>query len=138
MASILFQNCSAASRWRPGKARQGNEAELPRSAAEILITRRRYDRLAAVVMPLSLAGALVIWKAFDFPQVLVLPALVVPAWLLLRFDVPREGRIVTRLTATERGRTALFGLLMIVASPLVSVGLALLVSVKIKAAGSRS
>ena len=49
------------------KARQGNEAELPRSAAEILITRRRYDRLAAVVMPLSLAADFGDMEGLRFP-----------------------------------------------------------------------
>ncbi len=78
--------------------------QLPKSALEdlppgsFLNTRRRYDRAAAIAIPLSLGLGVIDAVGFQQWQGLLSPIPVVAAWLLLRFHLPPEGKM-------ERGTT---------------------------------
>jgi hypothetical protein len=65
------------------------------------ITRERYDRMFRVALPLSVILAIGLWLRLNLWQFATLPFLVVAAWLLLRFNVPAEGRAETRLSSTR-------------------------------------
>ncbi len=78
------------------------------------ITRKRYDRMLMLFLPLSAVLAVVLWVWVNFWQFIPLPFVVIGAWLLLRFNVPREGRSEVRLTATSLGRAQLIGLSAVV------------------------
>ncbi|MFZ5829835.1 MAG: hypothetical protein ACOY3P_07095, partial [Planctomycetota bacterium] len=95
------------------------------SAKFCTIIRNRYDRLLApcLVASITLAAGLIAW--FRSWQFLVLPALIVGMWLVLRFHVPPEGLPVMRMTSTFCGRTAIFAMLAIVGSLILLIGLAL-------------
>jgi len=90
------------------------------------LTRRRYDRALVFGFPLSVGLAIAVWASLNLWQFFVLPFLAIAAWLLLRFNVPREGRSEPRLTSTLEGRTQLIGWGAVVSSQLVMLGLALL------------
>ncbi len=70
---------------------------------ESLVTRKRYDRLLAIVLPLSLIMAVVAWWGADLWQFAVVPALVLVAWVCLRSRVPAGGRAEIELTSTTSG-----------------------------------
>jgi hypothetical protein len=89
------------------------------------ITRKRYDRMAAIGVPLSICGALVLWIWLNLWQLVALPAVVSAAWLLLRFNVPRNGRVECRLTSTLHGWVQLFGWGAILSAMMLMVGLRL-------------
>ena len=79
----------------------------------ITVTRNRYDRMASVCIPASIAVAVVCWVWFDLWQLWALPPMVVGSWLLLRFVVPPSGLEEKRLAATVGGSIQLiwFGFL---------------------------
>ena len=90
------------------------------------ITRKRYDRMLVFGFPLSVALAIAISASLNLWQFFVLPFLAIAAWLLLRFNVPREGRSEARFTSTLEGRAQLIGWSAVVSSQLFMLGLALL------------
>jgi hypothetical protein len=75
-------------------------------------------------LPLSAALAAFLWRWLSDWRLVLLPLLVIGAWLLLRYQVPPEGRAEVRLTSTSTGRAQLFGWLTIVTSQCAMVGLA--------------
>jgi hypothetical protein len=105
---------------KPSKMRVDPTAEY------FTITRIRYDRMLAFAFPVSLALVIGLWVFFGLWQFTVLPLLVIAAWLLLRFNVPREGRAETRLTSTPQGRGQLIGWGAVVGAQLVMISLALI------------
>lgn len=76
------------------------------SAKLTTITRRRYDRMLMVGLPLSIAVAIAFWAGLNLGQFFALPVLVFGAWLLLRFNVPREGSNEVQLLDSARGRAS--------------------------------
>jgi hypothetical protein len=95
------------------------------SAGYFTITRKRYDRMLSVALPLSVVLAVFLWASLKLWQFTALPLLVIAAWLLLRFDVPAEGKSEVRLTSTSQGRGQLIGMGAVVLSLLLMIGLAL-------------
>ena len=106
------------------------------SAEWCTINRRRYDRMLVICLPLSVALAVFVWWAFNLWQFLALPFLAVIAWVLLRYDVPQEGRAKKRLTSTSQGRAQLIGCVAVVSSQLLMVGLSLMGFGKLIACGT--
>ncbi len=90
-----------------------------------VVTRRRYDRMLAAALPLSLCMAVAAGIYFGFWRAFVLPAAIVAAWLLLRFHVPPEGQVDWRVTTTEVGRTSLATWSVIVGTKLMMIGILL-------------
>lgn len=78
-----------------------------------------------IALPLSIALAAGIGAIVGLWQFLALPLLVVISWLLLRFNVPAEGRLETRLTSAKGGRAQIIGLGAVVFAQLSMVGLGL-------------
>jgi hypothetical protein len=95
------------------------------SAQFCTITRRRYDRMLVVGFPLSLAVAAVLWVGLDQRQFLVLPLLIIAAWLLLRFSVPPGGGSEVRVGSTSQGRALFIGYGTVVSALLLMIGLTL-------------
>ncbi len=95
------------------------------SAEYFTITRKRYDRMLIVGLPLSVALAVVLWVSLNLWQFIALPFLIIAAWLLFRFDVPSGGKPEVRLTSTLHGRGQLIGMSAVVLSQLLMVGQAL-------------
>jgi hypothetical protein len=95
------------------------------SAEYFTITRKRYDRMLSVALPLSVVLAVFLWASLKLWQFTALPFLVISAWLLLRFNVPAEGMPQVRLTSTLHGRGQLIGMSAVVLSQLLMIGLAL-------------
>lgn len=91
----------------------------------VRVTRRRYDRLAAFVVPLSVVVGIALWAWSNRWEFFVLLPVVIAAWLFLRFSVPRDGRVEARLTSTFQGRAQLVGWSGIVTSALLMAGLRL-------------
>jgi hypothetical protein len=88
----------------------------------VLITRRRYDRLFGVALPLCVVAAgVVAWK-WGNPRLLALPLFLAIFWPMLRYDIPPEGRREPHVTATQRGRLALLTLGLYFADMLVWIG----------------
>lgn len=102
---------------RPSLARSEPSSEC------FTITRRRYDRMAGFGFPLSIFVAITLWVWLNLWQFFALPPLVVAAWLLLRFNVPPDGRMEARLTSTLHGRAQLVGWGAIVSAIPLMVGL---------------
>jgi hypothetical protein len=73
----------------------------------ILITRRRYDRLAWILLPTSVIVCALLWRVYDMPQIFVLPFVLILMWLVLRFSVPKNGYWMESMFTTKRrlGRT---------------------------------
>lgn len=93
------------------------------SSKTCTITRKRYDRMLVLAFPLSAAIAIGLWVWLNLWQFLTLPFWVIAAWILLRFNVPREGCSDVRLTSTPMGRAQLIGWSAVVFSLLLRVGL---------------
>jgi hypothetical protein len=91
---------------------------------DMLITRMRYDWGFAILFPACLAVAGAAWWFLGIRQMMGLPAILIPFWLLLRFSTSKEGERVSRVTATPQGRFQIFMWSVIVGSSL--VGLVLL------------
>jgi hypothetical protein len=79
------------------------------NAKSLTITRRRYDRMMLLALPLSLALAVGLWLTLGLMQSFILPFIVVFFWLLLRFAVPRDGYTQASLTSTPQGKAGLIG-----------------------------
>lgn len=90
------------------------------------ITRKRYDWMLVIALPLSMTLAVTLWVCLSFWQFIILPLVVIAAWLLLRFNVPREGRNEERLTSTSQGRGEIIGCSAVGGSQLLMLGLAML------------
>ena len=96
------------------------------SAKHLTICRRRYDVMLLPSLLIAVAIAIALWAWLDRWQFIVLPFLVIAAWLLLRFSVPNEGRADVQLTSTLLGRAQLVGWGAVVTSQLLMIGLAVL------------
>jgi len=96
----------------------GGKLASPASAGEVVITRARYDRMAAVLLPASLVPAVAYWWTTGAPVSLVLPAFVGFLWLFLRYSIRREGESRPSLIAVPGGRTALFGVVAVFCAPI--------------------
>jgi hypothetical protein len=109
---------------RDGKSPLRNKpATVEPSAKTCLITRRRYDWMLVVTLPLSIAVAVVLWKRLDDWRLFTLPLLVIGGWALLRYKVPPEGRTAVQLTSTATGRAQLLAFCGIGAAQCALVGL---------------
>ncbi len=93
------------------------------SSKRCMITRKRYDRMLVLAFPLSAAIAIGLWAWLNRWQFVTLPLFVIAAWLLLRFNAPRQGRSESRLTSTSLGRAQIFGWSAVVVSSSLMVGL---------------
>ncbi|HEV3339011.1 MAG TPA: hypothetical protein VG125_01605 [Pirellulales bacterium] len=89
------------------------------------LSRKRYDRMLAIGLPMAVVLAVVLWAWLKMNEVIVLPFVVIGFWLLLRFNVPREGLTTERLTSSSQGSAILIGLGAMVISPLVMISLGL-------------
>jgi hypothetical protein len=89
------------------------------------ISRKRYDRMLAIGLPVAVVLAVVLWAWLKTNEVIVLPFVVIGFWLLLRFHVPREGGTAERLTTNAQGYAAFIMLGAIMGSQLVVIGLRL-------------
>lgn len=96
------------------------------SARTCKISRRRYDRLLAIVLPLAVGVSFALRSWLDWRQFLTLPIVVVGFWLLLRFHLPRDGSVELELASTADGRGTLILLGAAFGSLLIMVGLELL------------
>ncbi len=103
------------------KIRVQPAAETHHAPADVQITRRRYDRLLAVILPLTMLGAFGGWWVVGWPQLFVIPVCVVAGWAFLRFSTPREGTVQKKLMATSHGRTALLGYSAVVGAMLLEL-----------------
>lgn len=79
---------------------------------EVLINRKRYDRLFAALLPTIAVISLICWLATRRVEVLA-AALAIPIalsgfWLLLRSSVPKQGRYSEDLLKVSGGRLLLF------------------------------
>lgn len=91
------------------------------SIETVLITRRRYDRLVCLLLPLSIVVAVLLWWWTALPQFFVLPPSVIGFWLLLRFSMPKEGSRTQKLTSHPVGRAQLVGWIAIALTQLLMV-----------------
>jgi hypothetical protein len=92
---------------------------------QMRITRSRYDRMAMIAVPSSVILAVAVGLGTGRWQFLVLPALLIGFWALLRSMIPQSGLVERRLTATPSGRAFTFYYLMFLFPPI--TGAALLV-----------
>lgn len=84
------------------------EANRDPGPDEILVTRKRYDRLGIPLIIFSIiCVALTAWY-FRSPQYLVFPLILIGLWLLLRFSVPKEGMVSSRISADKEYMQTLF------------------------------
>ena len=90
------------------------------------ITRERYDRLLVLGMPVMVALATVLWAWSNAWQFFALPVLFLAGELLLRFNVPPEGRREPTVTSTPQGRAALILYFAAFSMMLVMIGFPLL------------
>jgi hypothetical protein len=88
----------------PGSPPSTDPMSLPETD-RVFVTRQRYDRLFAVVLPLTVTVATVVWWRFAMPKVFALLPIVVFFWGLLRFNVPKQGKWSTKWAATPEGRS---------------------------------
>jgi hypothetical protein len=104
------------------------------AAKLVTITRRRYDRALLVALPLSIVTAVAIgfWKGMW--EYCVLPLVLVGFWLLLRFNVPRAGRLEASL-ASAIPRTARIALVAMLLAPVVVIVVSHLLGVDPEFAG---
>jgi hypothetical protein len=87
------------------------------------ITRKRYDRMAAIAFPLSILVAVVPWIWLNVLEFFALPILVIGMWLLVRFHVPPDGLAETRLTLSSVSRFQRIAWGAILGTPLLMAGL---------------
>lgn len=92
--------------------------QAPPSPTQVLITRKRYDRIALVIIPATLVAAIIPWMKYAKPGALGVPIFLAVNWLLIRRTVPREGQIGERLSSTPGGRSLSVGIAIMVISVL--------------------
>jgi hypothetical protein len=91
----------------------------------VTITRRRYDRLAAIAIPVSIVAAVAVGLVWDVWSILVLPPLLAGAWLLLRFHVSPCGELHVHHASAMPGSAFPVGVGAIVGSLAAMTGLRL-------------
>jgi hypothetical protein len=75
------------------------------NSPRVLVTRGRYDRLAFILLPLSLITCLGSWWMTDFVQVLVVPLFLAAMWCLLHYSVPKEGQWMESILSFKNGKS---------------------------------
>lgn len=81
----------------------------PADPSYVLITRRRYDQFALVIIPLSLAVSVLLWWRRAWPEFVALPFMLFLFWLLLRFSTPINGCYIESLFKGKRNKYLLLG-----------------------------
>lgn len=109
----------------PLKDGKPSTSRVDPTADYFTITRSRYDRMFKFGFPISVVLAIAVGMLSGLWQFAMLPVLVIAAWLLLRFNVPTEGRAEPRMSSTPQGRGQLIGWGAVVGAQLVMIGLAL-------------
>lgn len=89
------------------------------------ITRARYDQLFLVALPLSILLVIGLTVRYGLWQSIPLPFFMLAFWLLLRFGVPREGRVAAQLTSLSGGWAVLVGFSGMMVSLMLMIGLVL-------------
>jgi hypothetical protein len=79
------------------------------SIRTVLVTRKRYDRLFAVLVPICAVVSAGLWCLFGGRQFFLLPLGAVGFWLLLRFNIPKTGVRSAEVTSFPCGRAQLAG-----------------------------
>lgn len=95
------------------------------SIRTLLVTRKRYDRLFAILVPLCVVVAAGLWWLLEEWQTFLLPLGAVGFWLLLRFGTPKAGRQYATVTSHPAGRAQLAGWTTVVVSQILMIVLAL-------------
>lgn len=83
---------------------------------EVLLTRKRWDRLLLpCILLTAVAGVIAAWK-FGLPRLLTVPVLPTVLWLSLRFATPRQGMVAQNLSANpeQKSQLAFYGWLLLV------------------------
>lgn len=75
---------------------------------EVLLTRKRWDRLLLPwILLFTVGGVLAAWK-FNLPRLLSAPLLPTALWLFLRFSTPKKGMVSRKISADKELRSLLF------------------------------
>lgn len=80
------------------------------------VTRRRYNRMLLVALPVSATGAAMLANHFQMKEFLALPGLVIIAIMFLRVSTPKDGRTEFTFQSQWRNRAAIFGAVGILGS----------------------
>ncbi|WP_145457251.1 hypothetical protein [Gimesia panareensis] len=83
---------------------------------EILLTRKRWDRLLLpCILLTAVVGVIAAWK-FGLPRLLTAPVLPTVLWLSLRFATPRQGMVAQNLNANpkQKSQLAFYGWFLLV------------------------
>ncbi len=105
--------------------------QTPRTLAEscpgdqFVLTRRRYDVCAAVLVPAALMVGVAVWRLTGAAGALALPLCMIFFWLFLRYSLRPQGERCERLTALPGWRTLLLGAVAIVGTKVLLVSLQL-------------
>jgi hypothetical protein len=83
--------------------------DLHDDKTRVLITRARYDRPAWFILPFSVIASVFIWRAYAFPAALVIPLFLLVIWIVLRSDIPKQGRYSENLLSRHHGWPFLVG-----------------------------
>ncbi len=68
---------------------------------EILITRKRYDRIGIPLIIVSIIGGILTAWYFLNPGLLLAPVLPIGFWLFLRYSTPKQGLVDHRISADK-------------------------------------
>lgn len=83
---------------------------------EVLLTRKRWDRLLIpCILLFAVGGVAAAWK-FGLPRLLTAPVLPTALWLYLRFATPRQGMVAKNLNADpeQKSQLAFYGWFLVV------------------------
>ncbi|WP_417376158.1 hypothetical protein [Gimesia maris] len=74
---------------------------------EVLLTRKRWDRLLIPwILLFTVGGILAAWK-FNLPHLLSAPLLPMILWLSMRYSTPKQGMVSQKLSADKESRSYL-------------------------------
>ena len=101
MPKVLFNRQGLLKKFRSNnKFVESPRSHVNQHPEKIILTRRRWD---AYMLPLFLAataiGVLRVWQTGQF-QFALAPVAVIPVWLMLRVQTPRDGMRVTTIRST--------------------------------------
>jgi len=75
---------------------------------EILVTRKRYDRIGIPLTIISIISSVLTAWYFHYPKYLAFPVILILFWMLLRYSVPKEGMVLSRISADKEYMQTLF------------------------------